>query len=149
VRQAVEAGAVGFVPKESSPEVMTAALTLAISGGVYLPLAALGQVGTAATPAGAATMNGAGLIAAAPAHPAAATTAPLRELAEVFPDLTERHRTVLGLLARGMSNKGIARVLDITEGTVKQHVSAIFREMDVASRTEAVYLLATRGVRFE
>ncbi|MBI5719581.1 MAG: response regulator transcription factor [Burkholderiales bacterium] len=128
VRRAVEAGAVGFVPKESSPELMTAALTLATSGGIYLPVSALNDAGGPAAPP---TGHG------------------LRELAEAFPDLTERHRTVLSLLARGMSNKSIARELDITEGTVKQHVSAIFREMAVASRTEAVYLLATRGVRFE
>ena len=134
VRRAVEAGAVGFVPKESSPEVMTAALTLATRGGVYLPVSALD-----------AADDGAAASAVAPPAPGQA----LREMAEAFPDLTERHREVLSLLARGMSNKGIARELGITEGTVKQHATAIFREMGVTSRTEAVYLLATRGVRFE
>jgi len=49
---------------------------------------------------------------------------------------------------RGLSNKEIARELGIADGTVKQHANAIFRELGLQNRTEAVYLLARMGVRF-
>ena len=49
---------------------------------------------------------------------------------------------------RGLSNKAIARQLDISDGTVKQHLHPVFRALGVANRTEVVYLLAREGVRF-
>lgn len=52
--------------------------------------------------------------------------------------LTDRQRDVLALLARGMSNKEIARALDLAEATVKMHVTAIMRLLDVSNRTQAV-----------
>ncbi len=55
---------------------------------------------------------------------------------------------VLGHIVRGLSNKEIARDLGIAEGTVKQHTNAIFKELSLQNRTEAVYLLAKMGVRF-
>ncbi len=51
--------------------------------------------------------------------------------------LTPRQRDVLALLMRGQSNKQIARLLDLSEGTVKIHCMAIFRELGVANRTQA------------
>jgi DNA-binding NarL/FixJ family response regulator len=142
VRRSIEGGAAGFVPKESSPALLTDALSLIAHGGVYLPLAALGERererARAATLASGVTASGSG------SSPPA-----LLRIADAFPQLTARHVDVLDRLARGMSNKQIARALDISEGTVKQHLNAIFRELDVANRTEAVYLMATRGVRFD
>ena len=67
----------------------------------------------------------------------------------MFPQLTPRHVEVLACLMRGMPNKQIARELDISDGTVKQHLNTVFRELDVQHRTEAVYLLAKGGVRFD
>jgi DNA-binding NarL/FixJ family response regulator len=52
-------------------------------------------------------------------------------------DLTLRQRRVLELLSTGLSNKRIARELDISEITVKAHVSAIFRKLGVTNRTQA------------
>jgi DNA-binding NarL/FixJ family response regulator len=52
-------------------------------------------------------------------------------------DLTMRQRRVLELLSTGLSNKRIARELDISEITVKAHVSAIFRKLGVTNRTQA------------
>lgn len=52
-------------------------------------------------------------------------------------DLTLRQRRVLELLATGLSNKRIARELEISEITVKAHVSAIFRKLGVTNRTQA------------
>ncbi|MEX1368851.1 MAG: response regulator transcription factor [Nannocystaceae bacterium] len=51
--------------------------------------------------------------------------------------LTEREGSILRLLARGTSNKGIARQLSIAEGTVKNHLSAVYKKLGVNDRTEA------------
>lgn len=61
--------------------------------------------------------------------------------------LTDRQKEVLALLVNGMSNKMIARKLDIAESTVKIHVSAVFREMKVATRTQALLEVARRGTQ--
>lgn len=53
------------------------------------------------------------------------------------PELTRRERDVLRLIAKGQSNKVIARNLDITEGTVKVHVKRLLHKLGVRSRTEA------------
>lgn len=132
VRRSIEAGAAGFVPKESSPALLVDALAITAHGGVYLPMSVLGPAQAASTP-----------------PPPADGPAPLQRIADAFPQLTARHAEVLNLVARGMPNKQIARVLDISDGTVKQHLNAIFRELAVGNRTEAVYLMAKTGVRFD
>jgi DNA-binding NarL/FixJ family response regulator len=74
------------------------------------------------------------------------TYAPLRFLSQRAPvaaaangnGLTPRQLEVLALLARGLPNKAIARELGLSEGTVKVHLLAIFRALDVRNRTEAV-----------
>lgn len=128
VRTAIDAGAVGFIPKESSPVVLQQALHTIAGGGIYLPTALL-----------AATHQ-----AAAPAAPADRQP---RTIAEVFPVLTERQGDVMAAMLRGLPNKLIARQLGISDATVKTHLSAIFRELGVQSRTEAVYVAARQGVR--
>lgn len=60
--------------------------------------------------------------------------------------LTTRELEVLELLSRGLSNKLIARTLQISEHTVKFHVSSIYAKLDVANRTEAVHRGAQRGL---
>jgi DNA-binding NarL/FixJ family response regulator len=52
--------------------------------------------------------------------------------------LTERQLDVLALMTQGKSNKAICRVLNLTESTVKNHVTAILRALKVSNRTEAV-----------
>ncbi|MCA0326424.1 MAG: response regulator transcription factor [Proteobacteria bacterium] len=59
--------------------------------------------------------------------------------------LTERQRTVLKLALKGTPNKLIARELGLSEGTVKSHLSAAFRSLDVRNRTEALYAVAQSG----
>lgn len=124
VRRAIDAGAAGFVPKESTPALLIGALRLIADGGIYLPPQLLRG---AAAPAGAA--------------------GGLRSLADAYPALTPRQQEIVALLVRGLSNKAIARQLDISEGTVKQHLHPVFRALGVGNRTEAVYLLAREGVR--
>jgi two-component system, NarL family, nitrate/nitrite response regulator NarL len=125
VRLAIESGAVGFVPKESPSALLIDALTITAHRGIYLPAEVL----------------------MATERPARG--APLRGAAEAYPRLTERQVEVLESLVTGLTNKQIARRLDIAENTVKQHLNAIFSVLGVQNRTEAVYLLSKNGVRFD
>lgn len=61
-------------------------------------------------------------------------------------ELTPRERVVLGLLARGRQNKEIAAELDITERTVKFHLSAIYAKLGAGNRTEAVRVALQMGL---
>ena len=134
VRSVVDLGAVGFIPKDASPEVLMLALRTVAGGGVYLPGALLSGAGNAGGNDGAAQ----GQMLATPAP---------RDVREAFPHLTERQADVLRAALRGLPNKLIARELGISDGTVKTHLSAVFRELDVQSRTEALYVAAKHGVK--
>jgi DNA-binding NarL/FixJ family response regulator len=122
VLQAVNMGAAGFIPKTSSSRVMLSALKLVLSGGVYLPPALLEQ--------GSHGLDGSGPMAS--------------ESAVSF--LTPRQREVLALLGQGKSNKEIARVLQLAEGTVKLHVTAILKALNVNNRTRAVVAASQLGL---
>lgn len=154
VLETVRRGAKGFIPKTSSSRLMLSALRLVLSGGVYLPPAVLdagpeAAVGLDVDPLSELVRMGHGHDyghghAPAPAPPSenselggggvpAATTAE----AETIP-LTPRQREVLVLLGHGKSNKEIARILNLSEGTVKLHVTAILKALNVTNRTGAV-----------
>ncbi len=60
--------------------------------------------------------------------------------------LTGRQKEILALLSRGKANKEIARILDITDNTVRVHVSAIFQALKVNNRTEAALAALKRGL---
>ncbi len=60
--------------------------------------------------------------------------------------LTPRELEILTLVGQGLSNKLIARALDITEGTVKTHVKNVLEKLDATSRTEALAVAARRGL---
>lgn len=64
-----------------------------------------------------------------------------------FEGLTPREKEILGLLAEGQSNKVIARNLGISDGTVKLHVKAILRKLNVHSRVEAAVLAVEHGIK--
>lgn len=108
VLQAVDIGASGFIPKTSSNKIILSALHLVLSGGLYLPSE---------------------LLNAAPAEGSAAETKGL---------LTPRQLDVLRLMGQGKPNKIIARELDLSEGTVKLHVTAVLKALNVINRTGAV-----------
>ncbi len=61
-------------------------------------------------------------------------------------NLTERQLAVVRLVARGLSNKAIARELDIFEGTVKAHLRSVTTKMGVSNRTELALLAASHGL---
>lgn len=113
VRAVLAAGARGFIHKSTAPQVMLSALRLVLAGGVYIPSYALGEARGADGASPKKTLSVAG-------------------------GLTTRQLEVLRLLAAGKPNKLIARELDLSEGTVKIHLSAIFRVLEVNNRTEAV-----------
>ena len=66
-----------------------------------------------------------------------------------FSTLTPRETEILALLAEGQSNKAIARNLGISDGTVKLHVKAILRKLEVHSRVEAAVMAVQRGFKNE
>ncbi len=57
---------------------------------------------------------------------------------QAFPDLTDREREILGLIARGDSNAEIVQRLTLSPKTVRNHISNIFSKLQVADRTEAI-----------
>ncbi len=120
IRAAVACGAAGFVPKSAQPEVMLGALQLILAGGVYLPPQVLGP-GTRRPDSNPESQS------------------PLNTL-------TDRQIEVLRKALKGAPNKVIARELDISEGTVKSHLSSAFRVLDVRNRTEALYAAARLGL---
>jgi len=130
MRSVLERGVLGFIPKAYSPEVMLSAVRLVLAGGVYVPPMMLSSL----PPGVVAGIPG---IGADPAQrgSSAATAQTLEHLRNV---LTERQVEVLQLLSQGKPNKLIGRALGISEGTVKIHLAAIFRALNVRNRTEAV-----------
>ena len=126
VLQAVNLGAAGFIPKTSSSRVMLSALKLVLSGGVYLPPALLEQNSGGSGHGDLGGMNYGSDNAAS--------------------FLTPRQREVLALLGQGKSNKEIARVLQLAEGTVKLHVTAILKALNVNNRTRAVVAASQLGL---
>jgi len=138
MRAAFERGALGFIPKAYSPEVMLSAVRLVLAGGVYVPPMMLSAVPPGVMPAGGeAAPAAAGVLGARTGGTAPATLDSLRKV------LTERQVEVLQLLSQGKPNKLIGRSLGISEGTVKIHLAAIFRALNVRNRTEAVVAAQT------
>ena len=118
VLRAIELGAKGYIPKSSPPSIIINALQLVLSGGVYLPMAVLDTINSSQ----AKTSNTQG-------H-----THTLRQL------------EVLKLLAEGHSNKSIAEQFHMAENTVRVHVSAILRFLEVHNRTEAGLAASRMGL---
>jgi DNA-binding NarL/FixJ family response regulator len=124
IRATIEHGAMGFVPKSSTPEILIQALRLILAHGVYLPVSALDSEEAAP---GAAD---------APRDPDA-----------LLRNMSPRQIEVLHCVIQGQPNKLIARNLALSESTVKAHLSAVFRSLGARNRTEAVYAAAKLGLR--
>ncbi len=123
VRQAVAAGARGFLPKTMPSDLFAMAISMILAGGAYLPTETLQESGaTSSEPPGVAA-------------------------ASDFADrLTPRERQVLVRLAAGGSNKEIGRELNLAEVTVKLHVRQILRKINARNRSEAASMAARAGL---
>lgn len=115
MRQAVEMGAAGFISKSAAMTDIVASIKIILAGGICLPEAASDR-------------------ALGPQD---------RDLAARAASLTPQQHRVLALMAEGKPNKVIAGDMQISEPTVKAHVTEILRKLEVHSRTQAV-LLAQR-----
>ena len=131
VVRAMDLGALGFVPKCVSNDSLLQALRVVISGGIYLPASIMRASNVQEQP-GAPSWRGssAGAPLSAGSDHTEATLASL--------GLTTRQTQVLALLLRGQSNKLIARALNLSVETIKDHVAAVLRSLNVSSRTQAV-----------
>lgn len=126
VMQAIDEGAMGFIPKASSRAEIVSALRMILSGGVYVP---------------ADSYLGGG------AHGSSAPPAPIPRSAEaVVQRLSDRQLEVLRAAIQGKPNKAIAEELELSVHTVKAHLSAAMRVLGVTNRTEAVFRAAQLGL---
>jgi DNA-binding NarL/FixJ family response regulator len=135
ILDAIDAGAMGFIPKSSSSGVLFAALQLVLSNGIYLPPEAFLRDRTAAT----RTLSPA--MADKPGN-----------LDHPKPEdlgLTQRQSEVLFLILQGKSAKAICRDLSLSSSTVKVHTSAALRALNVTTRTQAVIAAGRLGLRFD
>ena len=125
VVKALDNGALGFIPKTDSREILLGALRLILAGGIYIPPEIL-TLGPAMTAASDSTM-------------------PAKRPSPAELGLTARQVDVLALMMEGKNNKLICRALELAEPTVKNHVSAILKALGVTNRTEAVLAVAALG----
>jgi DNA-binding NarL/FixJ family response regulator len=134
VTRALGLGAMGFIPKRYSNDVLIGALRLVLSGGLYVPPAVLPLANGAATADRPAPPS---------AKPAAATIRP-EDLG-----LTPRQSEVLALVLQGLPNKLICRRLNLAEPTVKVHMQAVLRALDAQNRVQAVIEASRRGLTID
>ncbi len=119
VATALAKGALGFIPKSASREVLVSAIRLVLAGGIYIPPEILIDSERANAPA-----------------------PPVERRSPAELGLTPRQVEVLALMMQGKSNKLICRTLHLAEPTVKNHVSAILKALGAVNRTEAALAAA-------
>ena len=123
IHSVIEGGACGYIPKSSEPNILLVALRLVLEGGVYLPRQAMAVF-----------------------EKVTVTKDPKQQELE---QLTGRQRQIFAMAVKGVSNKQIARDLDLSVNTVKSHLSTVYREMGFHNRTEAVYWCGWDAQRLE
>ncbi|GLR63434.1 LuxR C-terminal-related transcriptional regulator [Marinospirillum insulare] len=112
IRRAIDYGASGFIPKSSSLDTIAAAIRQVIEGEVWIPPEMLGQMDEISEEEA--------------------------RFADALSSLTPQQFRVLNMLTEGLLNKQIAYELNVSEATIKAHVTAILRKLGVHSRTQAV-----------
>lgn len=125
IMKVLQMGAAGFIPKSLDAALLTAAIRFVLNGGVYIPVKLLAEAQRTSLLTSRDTQR------------------PNIETVH----LTERQKDVLALLAKGAPIKRICKELNLSEGTVKTHVTAIYRAFNATNRTEA--LLEARRHGFE
>ncbi|HVW68930.1 MAG TPA: response regulator transcription factor [Steroidobacteraceae bacterium] len=128
VRQALNSGAMGFVPKSAPTRVLLEVLRQVLEGNVSVPDHLQGALGLSTDTAGAG-----------------ATDSPQQPVPDISL-LTQRQVEVLSRVCQGKTNKQIATELGLSEKTVKAHVTAIFKVLGVVNRTQAVLVARRVGM---
>ncbi len=123
VQRALDNGSVGYIPKSCSSHEMLNALRMVLQGDIFVPPKLLGKLGKESLIVEVSEDN-----------------------SNSNPLLTSRQVEVLELMAQGLPNKSISRTLNVAEGTVKLHVSAIMRALGARNRTHAVTEATSRGL---
>jgi DNA-binding NarL/FixJ family response regulator len=138
VIRAIDLGAMGFVPKSTSHAELHEALRMVMTGSMYVPPSMLGLDFARVRRDMQLEAEAAALAGASPLG-AAARAEPHQKVPSMQDiGLTPRQAEVLGLLLQGLPNKLIARQLNLSVETVKDHVAAVLRALNVSSRTQAV-----------
>jgi two-component system nitrate/nitrite response regulator NarL len=122
--ESLQAGAQGYLLKDMEPDELIGALEEILAGQTVVAKELTGVLAKAVT-----------------------GDTPAVETKPAFSDLTPREREILCHLAEGQSNKTIARELGISDGTVKLHVKAILRKLNVHSRVEAAVIAVEENLR--
>lgn len=118
IHRSIAYGAAGFLPKSSAPEIIGSAIKQVLLGEIWLPADL----------------------------PPASKGDDKSNVSEVIANFTPQQFRVSNMLADGLLNKQIAYEMDVTEATVKAHLTAIFRKLGVHSRTQAVLAMAQLDV---
>jgi DNA-binding NarL/FixJ family response regulator len=124
IRRCIDQGAMGFITKTSTHDELLAAIKLIVKGGIYLPRDVMTNA----------------LYTRLPQE---------RSDVALLASLSDRQREVLTYLLQGKPNKTISNNMNISQNTVKAHLSGIFRTLGARNRTEAVYFAARAGVPLE
>lgn len=130
VQKTIDLGASGYIPKTSSNAVIISAVNLVLSGAAYIPAELLKE----------SSYNSLNELKEIE------NLSEFENLSEKIKILSPRQLDVLRLIAAGKSNKQIAFDLGLTEGTVKLHVTAILKVLNVYNRTGAVAQANTLGL---
>ena len=112
MRRSIDYGASGFIPKSAPLPKITDAIQAVLEGDIWLPEGV--------------------------AEKLEQTQSENTDFSERLASLTPQQFRVLGMLAEGMLNKQIAYDLDVSEATIKAHITAVFRKLGVRNRTQAV-----------
>ena len=118
VQQMLNVGAQGYIPKSTNAEILIHSLKLVLSGGIYVPQEILPQLEQGID------------------RPVSV---------QVDTPLTPKQHEVLGKLIHGYSNKEIGNLLNMAESTVRVHIAAILKALNVSNRTRAAHLAVQKG----
>jgi two-component system, NarL family, nitrate/nitrite response regulator NarL len=122
VRRALASGALGYIPKSAPPRTILAAVQFVLAGNVYVPTLLAQDTASTSDHAFDHSVSKSGVT------------------------LTSRQTDVLRLLCEGRSNKEIGRTLGVSQKTVKVHLTAIFKALNVANRIQAAAMADKAGL---
>jgi len=119
---AIRAGASGYLLKDTPREKVIEAIRGTVAGNAFVDPAVAGKLLEQAA------------------------SQQVQQPTQITEKLTDREEDVLRLIARGLTNTEIAQQLHLSEGTIRNHVSAIFAKLDVSDRTQAAIIAIRHGL---